>query len=310
MERALATAGGLVCGYLLDRLLGDPRRGHPVAGFGRMVSVVERHIYRDSRWSGTVFACATAGSATALALGAQRLCDGPASRFALTGLATWMVLGGASLTRVGEQVADALSAADTAGARSLVPSLCGRDPDSLDDAGICRAAVESLAENTSDAAVAPLIWGAVAGVPGLVGYRAVNTLDAMVGYRSPRYRRFGWASARADDIANLVPARIAGALTVLVGGAPRRTVRTWRRDARAHPSPNAGVVESAFAGALGVRLGGRTVYPHAVEDRPTLGDGDPPTTTDLRATVALSRRVQAASVAVAVGVLLSRRIGD
>ena len=145
---------------------------------------------------------------------------------------------------------------------------------------MARAGVESLAENTSDAVVAPLFWGAVAGLPGLLGYRAVNTLDAMVGYRSARYARFGRVAARVDDVANLVPARLTAALTVLlaplVGGRPADALRAWRRDASGHPSPNAGPVEATAAGALGLRLGGRTEYAYGVEDRPSLGDGRAP----------------------------------
>jgi adenosylcobinamide-phosphate synthase len=195
---------------------------------------------------------------------------------------------------------------DLAAARRRLPSLCGRDPESLDAAGMARAGVESLAENTSDAVVAPLFWGAVAGVPGLLGYRAVNTLDAMVGYRSPRYRRFGWASARLDDVANLVPARVCAALfTVLapaVGGSPSGALAAWRRDSGGHPSPNAGPVEAAAAGALGVGLGGRTVYAHGVEERPRLGIGPTPTPVDLHRSARLSRLVGAAA-AVLAGVL-------
>jgi len=143
----------------------------------------------------------------------------------------------------------------------------------------------------------------VAGVPGLLGYRAVNTLDAMVGHRSPRYLRFGWAAARLDDAANLVPARAAALLVAgcapAVGGSSRAAVRAWRRDAAAHPSPNAGPVEAAAAGALGVTLGGRTVYPHGVEDRPRLGDGSPPGPADLRRAARLSRLVGVAAAVLA-----------
>ena len=177
-----------------------------------------------------------------------------------------------------------------------------------------RAAVESIAENTSDAAVAPLFWGGVAGVPGLIAYRTVNTLDSMVGYRSDRYRRFGWASARLDDVANLVPARLAGVLVVVLGDDRAGALRAWRRDAAAHPSPNAGVVESSFAGALGLRLGGRTVYPHGVEERPALGDGHPPEVADLYSTTHLSRRVQlgalasSALIACVLGAVRQRRL--
>jgi adenosylcobinamide-phosphate synthase len=170
-----------------------------------------------------------------------------------------------------------------------------------------------MAENTSDAAVAPLLWGAVAGVPGLLGYRAINTLDAMVGYRSSRYRRFGWAAARADDVVNLVPSRITALLTAglapAVGGSPRAALAAWRRDAHAHPSPNAGPVEAATAGALRVGLGGPTVYAHGVENRPTLGSGPPPTAADLRRAARLSQLVVAAATVLAYAVATRPPVG-
>ncbi|HEY4018636.1 MAG TPA: cobalamin biosynthesis protein, partial [Pseudonocardiaceae bacterium] len=165
-------------------------------------------------------------------------------------------------------------------------------------------AVESVAENTSDAVVAPLFCGAVAGVPGLLGYRAVNTLDAMVGHRSPRYGQFGWAAARVDDVLNLAPARLAALLATIgapvVGGSSSAAWRTWRRDASAHPSPNAGQIEAAFAGALEIRLGGRTPYSHGFEDRPVLGDGRTPDSGHVTRAVELSRVVGALAGAVAV----------
>ncbi|WP_199203304.1 cobalamin biosynthesis protein, partial [Mycobacterium sp. shizuoka-1] len=145
----------------------------------------------------------------------------------------------------------------------------------------------------------------VGGVPGVAVYRGANTLDAMIGHRSPRYARFGWAAARLDDVANYAAARVGGALVVacapLVGGSPAGALRAWRRDAARHPSPNAGVVEATFAGALGVRLGGPTQYHHQLEIRPTLGDGHVPGTEDLRRAVRLSRTVSAAAAVVAVG---------
>ncbi|GAA1482806.1 cobalamin biosynthesis protein [Gordonia sinesedis] len=321
--RARHTATGLALGYLADRVVGDPSRCHPVAALGRALSTAERRLYRDSRAAGLAYAAMCIGGAGVAAVAARgltaRYAGGP-GRVALTAAATWSALGGTTLTRVGQDVAVALDDGDIAAARAWVPSLCGRDPAALDAAGICRAAVESIAENTSDATVGPLVWGAVAGVPGLVVYRTVNTLDAMVGYRSDRYVRFGWASARLDDLMNLLPARLTGVLTVLLGPDRRRATRAWRRDARQHPSPNAGVVEAAFAGALGLRLGGETVYPHGTELRPVLGDGREPGVNDLRAAVALSRRVQVGAVAVGVlvvgarGVIpdrvgISRRIG-
>ncbi len=185
-------------------------------------------------------------------------------------------------------------------------ALCGRDPARLDGAGLTRAALESVAENTSDAAVAPLLCAAAGGVPGVLAYRAINTLDSMIGYRSPRYARFGWAAARLDDMVNYPGARVSAALAVLfapfVSGSSSAALRAWRLDAGRHPSPNAGVVEAAFAGALGVRLGGPTQYHHELQIRPTLGDGPGPTVADLRRGVALSRMVQAGAALLA-GVL-------
>ncbi|MCM3895468.1 MULTISPECIES: cobalamin biosynthesis protein [Gordonia] len=298
--RALDVPVGLCVGYLFDRAVGDPRRWHPVAGLGRAIGRLERAVYADSRAVGIGFAATSVCASIALGLGvdrAARRVDSSPVRIAAVAVATWAVLGGTTLNRVGREVADDLSVDDIDAARALVPSLCGRDPESLDAAGIVRAAVESIAENTSDAAVAPLFWGGVAGVPGLIAYRTVNTLDSMVGYRNDRYGRFGWASARLDDLANLLPARLAGVLVVVLGQDRVGALRAWRRDAAAHPSPNAGVVESSFAGALGLRLGGRTVYPHGVEERPALGDGRSPEVADLYSTTRLSRRVQIGALA-------------
>ncbi|WP_063059842.1 cobalamin biosynthesis protein [Nocardia sienata] len=300
MRRGVSTAAGLLIGFGIDRAVGDPRRGHPVAGFGLVAASVETVTYADHRRAGVVHELLLVGSVIGLGAALRR---GGALPVAA---ATWTVLGGRSLARTGQLMADRLEAGDLAAARELLPALCGRDPAALDADGLARAALESIAENTSDAAVAPLLWGAVAGVPGLLGYRAVNTLDAMIGYRNPRYRRFGWAAARVDDLANLLPARATGLLTALVaplvGGRPGTVLRTWRRDAGKHPSPNAGVVEAAAAGALGVRLGGRTEYRHGVEQRPELGAGPAPTVDDLRRAVRLSELVQYAAVIAAAAI--------
>ncbi|APU17067.1 cobalamin biosynthesis protein [Actinoalloteichus fjordicus] len=311
-------AVGLLLGVAADAAFGDPRRGHPVAGFGRVAGALERRIYRDRRSSGVVFTGVLVGGGVAVGLAARRLGRlSPVAEAATTALATWAVLGGASLAEEGTTMARALDSGELAEARESLPRLCGRHPGSLDGPGLARASVESIAENTSDAVVAPLFWGAVAGVPGLLGYRAINTLDAMVGHRSPRYRQFGWASARLDDLANLVPSRATAMLTSLcapvVGGSAQGAWRTWRRDATAHPSPNAGQVEAAFAGALEVRLGGRTVYHHGAEERPMLGDGRTPDAGDVTRGVELSRVIGAvagvlsAATAVAVGQGLRRR---
>jgi adenosylcobinamide-phosphate synthase len=175
---------------------------------------------------------------------------------------------------------------------------------------MARAVVESVAENTSDAVVAPLLWGAVAGIPGLVAYRAVNTLDAMVGYRSARYLRFGWAAARMDDVANWIPARITAALTAACAPLVTRTspvfvLNVVRRDGGRHPSPNAGRCEAAFAAALGVRLGGTNVYGGVTETRPDLGDGRAPEPEDIRRAVLLSRAVTVSATALAVLAVLA-----
>ena len=297
---------GLGLGVLADAVLADPRRGHPVAGFGRIAAGLERLSYRDNRAAGAGYAglllAAVGGAAVLPARSAQR--RDPWASTALMATATWVCLGGTSLRRTGLAVADALHGADIGGARRILPSLCGRDPACLDETDLVRAALESIAENTSDAQVAPLLWAAVAGAPGVVVYRGINTLDSMVGHRSPRYLRFGWAAARLDDVANYAGARLAAALTVLcaplVSGSPRAAMRAWVRDAGRHPSPNAGVVEAAFAGALGVRLGGPTQYRHELQIRPTLGDGRTPQTADLRRAVRLSTLVQASAAVLTV----------
>lgn len=304
---------GIAAGYLADVLFGDPRRGHPVAGFGRCATALESRTYRDSRRAGTAHTAVLVGGLATTGWFARRTARSGLAATALTAAATWVTLGGTSLSRTGARMADLLTREDMVAARELLPSLCGRDPSSLDADGLARAACESVAENTSDAQVAPLLWAAVAGVPGVLAYRGINTLDAMIGNRSPRYARFGWAAARLDDVANYVPARLTAVITVacapFIGGSATGAIRAWRRDAGRHPSPNAGVVEAAFAGALGVRLGGPTQYRHELEIRPTLGDGRPPGVADLRRAVRLSRLVQLGALVAAVTVSAVGRTG-
>jgi adenosylcobinamide-phosphate synthase len=306
---------GVVAGYLLDVVLADPRTGHPVAGFGCAAAAVERFSYRDTRIAGAAHVGALVGAVGLLGAALNRYARrrGPLWSITATALATWIALGGTSLARTGLAMGELLGRDDVAGARGLLPSLCGRDAARLDAAGLTRAAVESVAENTSDAHVAPLLWATVGGVPLVLGYRAVNTLDSMIGDRSPRYARFGWAAARLDDAANYVAARLTAALVVvcapIVGGSSSGALRAWRRDAARHPSPNAGVVEAAFAGALDVRLGGPTAYRYGLQIRPTLGCGAPPSVTDLRRAVQLSRVVQAAATALCLGISAVVRSG-
>ncbi|WP_374159495.1 cobalamin biosynthesis protein [Mycobacterium sp. G7A2] len=296
-------AAGIAAGVLADVVFGDPRRGHPVALFGSVAAALERHSYRDARGAGVVHTVGLLAATGAIGFVAQGSRHGFRESAAIAA-ATYVAAGGTSLCRTGEQMVGLLSAGDVDGARALLPSLCGRDPAVLDAAGLTRAALESIAENTSDAQVGPLVWAALGGAPAVLMYRAVNTLDAMIGNRSPRYARFGWAAARADDLANLLAARFTGLCVVacapVVGGSPAAALRAWRRDARRHPSPNAGVAEASFAGALGVRLGGPTQYAHELEIRPTLGDGRVPEVADLDRAVRLSRAVQLLAAAVAV----------
>jgi adenosylcobinamide-phosphate synthase len=304
MRRWSGLAPGLLAGFALDALIADPRAYHPVAAFGAVASAAERRLWAASRGRGLVFTAACVGPVTGAGWVLQRLARrSPLAGSALTAAATWAVLGGASLAREAAGIAQALEAGDLAAARARLPALCGRDPARLGAAELARAVVESVAENTCDAVVAPLLWGAVLGLPGLLGYRAVNTLDAMVGHHSPRYARFGWAPARLDDAANLLPARVTALAAALAapaaGGSTRRALAVWRRDGDAHPSPNAGQCEAAFAGALGVRLGGTNSYQGRVEHRGLLGDGPPPGSADIRRAVRLSRLAGAAAAALA-----------
>jgi adenosylcobinamide-phosphate synthase len=278
VRRALAASTGI----LADRVLGEPPSSvHPVVAFGRVMRAVEQAVYGDARAPGVTHAAIGVG----VGLGAGVLVGS-------AGVATYVAVGGRALARAATAVAVALEAGDLAGARSLLPGLVGRDPTGLDEKEVARAVVESVAENTVDAIVAPALWGAVLGAPGALGYRAVNTLDAMVGHRSPRHRHYGWASARLDDAAGWVPARVTAGLVGAVRPAAAAAVWTAvRTQAPAHPSPNAGVAEAAFAAALGLRLGGENRYGDRAEVRPPLGTGRPPEATDIARAVALSRDV-------------------
>ncbi|KQW52761.1 hypothetical protein ASC77_00085 [Nocardioides sp. Root1257] len=287
---------GLVLGYAADRLLGDPARFHPVAGFGRAAAALERVTYADRRGHGVVHVAVLVGAAAALGRSGVPVA-----------LATWAVLGGRSLDREAAAVEELLRSGDLGAARIRLTHLVGRDTTTLDEGEIARAVIESLAENTSDAVVAPLVWGALAGAPGLLTYRAANTLDAMVGHRNARYERFGWAAARLDDLLNLPGSRLTAGLAVALGDDRAGAVRAWRRDAGGHPSPNAGPVEAAFAGALGIRLGGVNVYGDRVEDRQVLGDGRAPTQHDITRARLLARRVGLGALAVVVPIALLRR---
>lgn len=277
---------GAATGIVLDRLLGEPPSSvHPVVHFGLFMERLEQRNYRDTRVSGIIHTALGAS----IGLGSGRLLRS-------TSVTTGIAVGANALWTAAEDVGAALDDDDLERARMLLPTLVGRDPRGLGESEIARAVVESVAENTVDAVVAPALWAALAGAPGAFGYRAVNTMDAMVGHHSSRYENYGWASARLDDVANWVPARCTAALVAMVRPAKRSEIRrAVLTQAPAHPSPNAGVVEAAFAAALGLRLGGRNnYYGERVEDRPALGCGRGPRATDIAPAVRLSRDVTTA----------------
>jgi adenosylcobinamide-phosphate synthase len=296
--------GAVLLGFAADRVLGDPARLHPVAGFGRVAALVERWMWQPSRVVGAVYVAALVGGVCWVV--------GRSRRVPLAAAVLWATLGGRSLGRAALAMQTALESGDLERARALAPALVGRDPTLLDASELARAAVESVAENTSDAVVAPLFWLAAFGPAGAAGYRAINTLDAMVGHRDTRYAEFGWAAARLDDAANWLPARVTALLVVaLACGRWRAAWRAAFVDGARHPSPNAGRAEGAFAGALGVRLGGVNRYSHGTEERPRLGAGPAPRSDDIARAVALARVASVVAAIVAAVVTAAReRIGS
>ena len=281
--------GGVAAGLLLDRLAGEPPPdAHPVAWFGRTMERLEERLRADSRVRGIVHAAV----GIVLGLLAGRLVRSVTTAVALT-------VAGRELRRLAQRVGELAAAGELATARSELPALVGRDPSDLDASGVAAAVIESVAENSVDAVIAPAFWAVVAGAPGAIAYRAINTMDAMVGHRDDRYRRFGWAAARLDDLANYLPARIFAALVAaVVPERAREVLAAVRRDARAHPSPNAGVAEAAVAGALGLELGGPLRYGAIVENRPLLGTGPRPTPADVPRAVDIADRVERVLLAV------------
>lgn len=282
---------GVAAGLVLDRWLPEPPTpAHPVAWFGTVMTRLEHRVWADDRARGVGYTAV----GVALALAASRVAPWTSAALALA-------TAGRSLREAGASVEDRLLADDLAGARALLPVLVGRDPSELDAAGVSAAVVESLAENTVDAVVAPVVWAVVAGAPGALVFRAVNTMDAMVGHRSERHHRFGWASARLDDLACWLPARLTAGLVALVRPSRAALVaRVVRRDAGAHPSPNAGVAEAAVAAALGRQLGGPLRYGPRHEDRPRLGDGPRPGPGDIARARALVDQAELALLSLVV----------
>lgn len=279
---------GAAAGVVLDRRFGEVATPvHPLVHFGNTMNRVENRLYRDERTAGAWHTLVGVG------LGALA-----SSVVRSSALATYVAVGGRALGEAAAEVQSALDDGDLERARERTSRIVGRETAELGADELARAVVETLGENTVDAVVGPALWGALGGPAGALVYRCVNTMDAMVGHHSARYENYGWASARADDVANWIPARLSVALVAAVRpGRARAIYRALRDQAPAHPSPNAGLAEAAFAAALGVRLGGANRYGDRVEIRPTLGEGSTPESHDIARAIDLSRDVSFALVA-------------
>ncbi len=273
----------LLIGFLLDQVIGDPLRWpHPVVGIGNIIAFLERHYNLGApsarRRRGVLLTFLVVGGSYLLTwatiLGAKALHPllglGVSAYFVFTSLA------GKSLLDAGQSVLDPLEHGDLSEARQRLSWLVSRDTDNLSEGEIVRATLETLAENFVDGILSPLFYAALGGAPLAMAFKAISTLDSMVGYRNDRYEEFGWFSARTDDWANYVPARLSVLLLLIAGwlrGMPvRQTYRIWKRDASGHPSPNGGNPESVVAGLLGVRLGGINVYHGQPHHRAEMGD--------------------------------------
>lgn len=276
----------------LDRLLGEPRRFHPLSGFGNLTKRVERLLYGAADTSaamryarGIVAVCVLLVPLATFATWLQQL--------AIFGVLfsvvlLYFVIAPRSLGEHAARVADAFADGDLPAARQAVGMLVSRDTSKLDEEGVARATVESVLENGNDAIFGALFWFVVAGAPGALLYRLSNTLDAMWGYRNARYNEFGWAAARLDDVLNFVPARLTASSYALIG-CTRSALRCWYQQAPTWDSPNAGPVMSAGAGALQVRLGGAAIYHGVQEQRPALGCGNAAGAADIARAVELVR---------------------
>lgn len=281
MLLSLTSSLSACAGVLVDRLLGEPARWHPLVGFGRLAAAVEGRLNRRRRWEGLVawgvVVLPWLGLAAALRVLAPVAVDVALLAFAL---------GTRSLQEHAEAVRAPLERGALDEARRAVGRIVSRDTRALDEAGVSRAAVESVLENGHDAVFGALFWFALLGGPGALLFRLANTLDAMWGYRVERFEAFGWAAARADDVLGFVPSRLT-ALTYALLGRTRAALVCWRRQAPAWDSPNAGPVMAAGAGALGVTLGGAASYGGVMEERPALGEGAAPGHVDIGRAVRL-----------------------
>jgi adenosylcobinamide-phosphate synthase len=285
VDRLLLVIAGLVFDALFGEMPGLFRQiPHPVVLAGRAVAFFDRKLNRETRSEtarrdrGIITVILLVGAAAALGIGIERLCQGHPFGAVIEAVLIGVLVAQRSLYEHVAAVAIALDVGGLPAGRAAVSHIVGRDPQSLDNHGVARAAIESLAENFSDGVVAPVFWYLVLGLPGLFAYKMANTLDSMIGHRTPHYRSFGWAAARFDDLLNLVPAPISGLLLVAAAvfaknGRPNRALAIMLRDGRKHHSPNAGWPEGAMAGALGLALAGPRRYPEGLVADPWLGDG-------------------------------------
>jgi adenosylcobinamide-phosphate synthase len=294
------TAALAVAGFAIDRWLGEPRRAHPLVAFGKLANRIEARMNtgRRGRPLGLVAWLAAVAPPVAVAALLVAILPWPLAA-ALHVALLWFALGAKSLADHIAPIGAALAQRDLAAARQLTSRIVSRDTTHADVTALSRAAVESALENGNDAIFGALFWFAVAGGPGALAFRLANTLDAMWGYRTPRYLRFGWAAARIDDVLNWIPARLTAASYALLGDT-RVALRCWREQARRWDSPNAGPVMAAGAGALNVLLGGAAVYHGALEERPTLGAGAPPRAQDVHAALRLVERTSVLWLAVLI----------
>jgi len=274
-----ANAAAMLAALAIDAAFGWPaplfkRIGHPVTWIGRLISWLDTRTNSGQparqRQAGVAAALIVIGLSAGIGAAAQAALPQHLAGVLLAGCLAWPLVAARSLHEHVAEVAAPLARGDLAGARTAVSMIVGRDPEKLDSAGVGRAALESLAENTSDGIIAPLFWGVVFGLPGIAGYKAINTLDSMIGHRTPRHEAFGWASARIDDFANLLPARLTGLIFAGVCARPGAALACMWRDAKKHRSPNAGWPEAAMAGGLGIRLSGPRVYDNRIADEPWL----------------------------------------
>jgi len=274
---------------LIDRLLGEPKRFHPLIGYGVLVDKIEALLNHGSEKisKGAIAWLLAVIPITLLVWLIDQLIGG----WWMSILCGWLAIGWQSLRQHGGWVEQALTAGNLTEARSKLSWIVSRDTSELDPSAISRGGIESVLENGSDAIFAPLFWLAVGGAPAVVLYRLCNTLDAMWGYRNDRYEQFGKFSARVDDLLNIIPARLT-AITYGLAGDFKGAMRAWRAQAGQWYSPNAGVVMAAGAGALGLSLGGNAIYHGQLKSRPTLGNGRPPEAPDLsRALTLIDRSV-------------------